>query len=157
MVETLDTFIKAWHWLVFGMVLAALEIFIPSFTIFWFGLGAVIVAILLWLPVELSFSWQLLIWAISSSIFAALWFKYFRPLMTDKTKAGISREAVLGESGQVIRTPQEEKRRVVRFTTPLLGDDEWEFICDSTVIVGDRVTVKDVSGNTLIVSKNSNS
>ena len=77
--------------------------------------------------------------------------------MTDKTKAGISREAVLGESGQVIRTPQEEKRGIVRFTTPLLGDDEWEFICDSTVIVGDRVTVKDVSGNTLIVSKNSNS
>ena len=26
-----------WHWLVFGMILIIAEIFIPSFTIFWFG------------------------------------------------------------------------------------------------------------------------
>jgi membrane protein implicated in regulation of membrane protease activity len=42
---------------------------------------------------------------------------------------------------------------VVRFTTPLLGDDEWDFICDTEVAVGDRVQVKDLSGNTLIVEK----
>jgi membrane protein implicated in regulation of membrane protease activity len=29
-----------WHWLVFGILLVIAEIFIPSFTIMWFGLGA---------------------------------------------------------------------------------------------------------------------
>ncbi len=33
-----------WYWLVFGMVLIIAELFIPSFTIFWFGLGAILVA-----------------------------------------------------------------------------------------------------------------
>ena len=35
-----------WHWLVFGMLLVAAEIFIPSFTVLWFGLGALVVGLL---------------------------------------------------------------------------------------------------------------
>ena len=142
-----------WYWLVFGMILIIAEIFIPSFTIFWFGLGAILVAgVLLVLP-DLAVSWQLFIWAIASCILTFLWFKFFKPLMADRTKAGISREAILGESGQVIQALEQERRGLVRFSTPLLGADEWQFICDQDVVVGDRVTVKDISGNTLIVEK----
>ena len=142
-----------WYWLVFGMVLIIAELFIPSFTIFWFGLGAILVAgVLLVLP-DLSISWQLFVWAIASCILTFLWFKFIKPLMADRTKAGISREAILGESGQVISIPAQEKRGMVRFTTPLLGTDEWPFICEQDLEVGDRVTVRDISGNTLIVAK----
>ena len=142
-----------WYWLIFGMILIMAELFIPSFTIFWFGLGAILVAgILLMLP-GLAISWQLLVWAVASCIFTFLWFKLFKPLMADRTKAGISREAILGESGQVISIPEQEKRGMVRFSTPLLGNDEWPFICEQELVIGDRVTVKDISGNTLIVAK----
>jgi len=41
----------------------------------------------------------------------------------------------------------------VRFSTPLLGAEEWPFICEEKVVVGDRVAVADISGNTLIVAK----
>lgn len=142
-----------WHWLVLGMVLIVTEIFMPSFTIFWFGLGAAVVAGVLWLAPNLSLSWQLFIWAIASCLFTFLWFKLFRPLMVDRTKAGIAREAIMGESGQVIRKPLEGKNGMVRFTTPLLGSDEWPFICEEQVAVGDRVVVKDISGNTLIMGR----
>lgn len=142
-----------WHWLVVGMLMMLAEILVPSFTIFWFGLGAIIVAGLLWLVPELSFASQLLVWALSSIGFTVLWFKLARPLMVDQTKAGIALEAVRGETGHVIRAPMGDQRGVVRFTTPLLGDDEWSFICDQPVGLGDRVIVKDVSGNTLIVTR----
>ena len=142
-----------WYWLVFGMVLIIAELFIPSFTIFWFGLGAILVAgVLLMLP-DLAISWQLFIWAIASCLLTFLWFKFLKPLMADRTKAGISREAILGEAGQVIKIPEQENRGIVRFTTPLLGADEWPFICERDIAVGDRVIVKDISGNTLIVVK----
>ena len=36
-----------WHWLVFGMILMLLELVVPSFTIFWFGLGGLVVGVLL--------------------------------------------------------------------------------------------------------------
>jgi len=142
-----------WYWLVFGMLLIIAELFIPSFTIFWFGLGAIIVALILWLLPDMAVSWQLFIWAIASIVFTILWFKFFKPLMTDRTKAGISREAIVGESGQVIKIPGADRRGIVRFTTPLLGADEWPFICEQEVAAGDRIFVKDVSGNTLVVEK----
>ncbi|EKE69475.1 NfeD family protein [Gallaecimonas xiamenensis] len=142
-----------WHWLIFGMLLMIAEIFIPSFTVFWFGLGALVVSLLVALGVPLSVPLQIILWALASCAFTLLWFRFFRPLMKDRTKAGIASEAVKGESGQVIKLPVEGQRGVVRFTTPLLGDDEWPFICNNEVALGDRVFVVEVSGNTLIVEK----
>jgi len=142
-----------WHWLVFGMLLIIAELFVPSFTIFWFGLGAILLSGLVWLAPGLALAWQLFFWALASVAFTFLWFRFFRPLMADRTKAGLSREAVMGESGQVIKAPLENQRGVVRFTMPLLGADEWPFISGDEVKPGDRVFVRDVSGNTLVVEK----
>jgi inner membrane protein len=144
---------QPWHWLVFGMILILFELAVPSFTIIWFGCGAVVVAGMAWFIPGMTISFQLFFWAIASIFFTAVWFLLFKPRMTDKTKAGISLEAALGESGLVIRLPQDKVRGVIKFTTPLLGAEEWQFICDEKVALGDRVTVIDVSGNTLIVQK----
>ena len=142
-----------WHWLVFGMVLVIAELIIPSFTIFWFGLAGIIVGGVLLLAPQTSFTWQLFLWAIASVGMTFLWFKFFKPLMVDRTKAGISREAIMGATGQVIQIPERDQRGVVRFTTPLVGAEEWPFICEQKVASGDRVAVTDISGNTLIVTK----
>ena len=148
----MDFEFQYWHWLVFGMLLVAGEIFIPSFTILWFGLGALFVGLLMLLT-DLNFPSQILIWTISSVFFTVLWFKYFKPKMIDKTSAGITRDAAIGEAGQVIKAPTEHSRGQVRFVTPVLGNDEWDFICDSEVALGDRVHIREISGNTLIVVK----
>ncbi len=143
--------IKAWYWLVFAMILIMSELVIPSFTIIWFGLGAVIVAVLLWLIPDLTPSFQLFFWAMASITFTILWFKVFKTRMVDRTKAGISLEAVLGESGLVVKPAETGKRGMVKFTTPVLGSEQWSFICQEETRTGDRVRVIDISGNTLIV------
>lgn len=142
-----------WHWLVLGIALVVFEIFLPSFTVFWFGLGAIIVGIALWLLPDMAVAVQLAIWIVASCGFAFFWFKVLKPKMIDKTTAGIARESAIGEAGQVIKVPIADGRGTVRFTTPVLGSDEWEFICEQGVAVGDRVFIKEFSGNTLIVVK----
>ena len=142
-----------WHWLVLGMLLVGFEIFVPRFTVLWFGWGAVVVASFLVLVPSLTLGWQLFIWTIFSVVFAAGWFKFLRPKMIDRNKAGITQEAIAGETGMVIKAPSEASRGHVRFTTPILGDDEWEFICEDPVVVGDKVMIKEASGNTLVVNK----
>lgn len=144
----------AWHWLIFGIILIVAEIFMPSFTILWFGLGACIVAACKWLLPDMTLTWELAVWIVASSSFAVLWFKFFKPTMVDRTRAGIAKEAILGESGSIIKLPAAGGRGIVRFTTPVLGNDEWQFICDEEIAIGDRVFVKNISGNTLIVTKN---
>ncbi len=144
--------LQYWHWLVFGMILIIAEVFIPSFTISWFGLGGLMVGGLLWIAPSLGLTAQLLLWGVFSALLTAFWFLVMKPRMVDKTRAGMSREALLGETGQVIRAPDGERRGMVRFSKPLLGSDEWTFICDEPVHVGDRVQIRDVSGNTLVVA-----
>lgn len=146
--------IQPWHWLAFGMILIMFELAVPSFTIIWFGCGAIIVAGLVWISPGLTLSMQIFSWAIASISFTVIWFFVFKPKMIDRTKAGISLEAVLGESGLVIKIPHDNVRGIIKFTTPLLGAEEWQFICRESVMPGDRVTVINVSGNTLIVQKN---
>jgi inner membrane protein len=151
--KSMNFTVQYWHWLVFGMILIIAEIFVPSFTIFWFGLGGLVVAGLLLLFASISFAWQLFVWAIASCLFTFLWFKFIRPMMSDRTRAGLSREAAIGETGRVIRIPEHGRRGMVRFSIPLLGSEEWPFICDADVSIGDRVVVVDISGNTLVVNK----
>jgi membrane protein implicated in regulation of membrane protease activity len=141
-----------WHWLVFGMILMLLELAVPSFTIFWFGLGGLVVGLLLLIFSDMAVAWQIFLWIIASGCFVAFWFKVLKPKMKDQTMAGISREAVLGETAMVIRKPEGERRGELRFAVPVLGSETWSFICNDPVDVGDRVIVKEVSGNTMVVA-----
>lgn len=142
-----------WHWIVLGIALMLMEIALPSFTILWFGAGAVIVGLLMVIFPAMSMTWQLVLWTGFSVGLTALWFKYLKPLSIDKTKAGLSREAIVGEVGQVMVAPDTDKRGRLRFPAPVLGADEWLFITEDNVAPGDRVRVIDVSGNSLIVCK----
>jgi len=145
--------IEYWHWVVFGVLLVLSEIALTTFFILWFGVAAVIVGAILFFAPGLSLSWQIFIWTLLSGILAIAWFKYLKPLSIDRTKAGLSREAIVGEVGQVISVPGENRRGRLRFPAPILGADEWLIISSDHLAEGDRVRVKDVSGNSLIVEK----
>ena len=140
-----------WHWIVLGIVLMLAEIFIGSFFIFWFGAAAVVVGLSLTIAPSISASTQLIFWTLLSLVFAVAWFRFLKPLSKDVTKAGLSREALIGEIGQVLSVPNGDKRCMVRFPAPLLGSDEWLIMSQDSLSIGDRVSVKDVSGNSLIV------
>lgn len=142
-----------WHWIVLGISLVVLEIFLVSFTILWFGAGAVLVGIVLWVFPSMPFAGQMWLWIITSMALAVFWFYYFKPRMVDKTNAGVAREAVLGECGQVIKVPHEGGRGMARFSKPVLGSDEWEIMTQDEIQIGDRIVIREFSGNTLVVSK----
>ena len=145
--------ILPWHWVVFGIAVVVSEMFLGTFFILWFGAAAVVVGVMLFLIPDLSMTWQILLWTILSSVLALGWFKYLKPLSIDKTKAGLSKEAITGEVGQVLIVPTEDKRGKLRFPAPVLGADEWIIISQDELTIGDRVSVVDVSGNSLIVKK----
>ncbi|MBT6315781.1 MAG: NfeD family protein, partial [Gammaproteobacteria bacterium] len=134
-----------------GIVLMLAEIFIGSFFIFWFGAAAVVVGLSLTIAPSISAPTQLIFWTLLSLVFAVAWFRFLKPLSKDVTKAGLSREALIGEIGQVLSVPNGDKRGMVRFPAPLLGSDEWLIMSQDSLSIGDRVSVKDVSGNSLIV------
>ena len=142
---------EPWHWFVLGILLILSELVIPAFAALWFGLAAIMVGVLLWMFPMMGFTTQLVTWIIRSVLCTLLWFKFIKPLSTDKTKAGLSREATIGQVGMVIQTHMEHDLITVRFPMPVLGSDEWNCRSLEPVQVGDRVRVIDILGNDLVV------
>ncbi|BFM05802.1 NfeD family protein [Halioxenophilus aromaticivorans] len=143
--------LQPWHWVVFGVILVLSELLITTFFILWFGIAAILMGVLLLFLPMLALSTQVLLWTVLSVLFAVAWFKFLKPLSVDKTKAGLSKEAILGEVGQIISAPNGDRRGTLRFPVPILGEAEWAVITQDCVREGDRVRVIDVAGNALVV------
>ncbi len=65
---------------------------------------AILVGILYWIFPSMDFNVQIIIWIVFAMLCTFSWFKFIKPLSTDKTKAGLSREATIGQVGMVIQT-----------------------------------------------------
>jgi membrane protein implicated in regulation of membrane protease activity len=145
-----DGNIAYWHWMVFGLLLVASEIFLASFVMIWFGASAIAVGLIL-AVVEVPFSVQLFVWLALSIADLVVWFKFVHPKMKNKTLSGMSREQIIAQEGMVISLSSEPGQGTMRFSVPILGNEEWLFLCREPVKVGDRLVVEELSGNSLIV------
>lgn len=142
-----------WHWILTGFCLIGLELIIPSFTIIWFGMGALIVGIIAVLWPGFPVAGQIFVWTIASICFTVLWFKFLKPSVST-TYFGTSKELIVGETGIIIRgTDDSYGRGIVRFRISVLGADEWSCYSEETLHVGDSVKVLDIEGQILKVSK----
>lgn len=142
-----------WYWILGGFVLIGLELVIPSFTIIWFGLGALLVGLLVAVSPALPDWLQLLLWAAASVAFTVMWFKYLKP-KGDRTHAGLSKEGIVGETGIIIKgTSDSFAKGVVRFRISILGADEWTCFAEEALPVGSTVQVVDIEGQILKVRK----
>ncbi len=143
---------EPWKWIAAGLVLAMLELVIPSFTIIWFGLSAVVVGIVSFFPGMRSLPVQLAIWAVLSIVFTYAWFKYFR--QETKTLSGQGKESIIGKAGVVIRVNDSTFHSgAIRFPVAVLGSDEWSYVTDDPIQVGDRGVITDIAGGKLVIKK----
>ena len=147
----MEFILEPWHWFVLGILLMLSELALPAFAALWFGIGAIMVGVLYWMFPMMGFTTQIVTWIILSVLCTLLWFKFIKPLSIDKTKAGLSREATIGQVGMVIQIHLQHDLITVRFPMPVLGSDEWNCRTLAPVHVGDRVRVVEISGNDLVV------
>jgi len=153
MIDGLNFTIEYWHWIIFGLLLSVSELFVLSFVLLWFGLSAIAVGLILAI-IKISLTIQILLWILLSVFNIFAWFKWISPRLKNKTLSGMSREKMLGQVGTVIEfNPAHEGRGTLRFPAPILGADEWQFICAEKLEVGVRVIVQEFSGNSLIVTQ----
>ncbi|UCV15367.1 NfeD family protein [Quatrionicoccus australiensis] len=141
-----------WMWIVGGITLIIAELAIPAFFVIWFGLGALLVGLLMLLFPELSATAQVATWTLASLALVILWFKVFKQSF-QKTRIGTADGEVIGEVGLLVGAVAPFARGKVRFQRPLLGSEEWACIADAAIAAGERVRVVAVEGSFLKVSK----
>lgn len=150
--EWLDSHVLYWHWVVAGLVLMALEMFMPAFFMLWLGISAVVVGLVMLLT-DMAFTTQILLWTVLSIVCLVAWFRFLSPIMKTKSLSGMALESMIGKAGTVLEYSSTTARGRMRFSAPLLGNDEWEVICEHVLVPGDRVQVIELSGNSLVVKK----
>lgn len=140
-----------WHWAVGGIALIVAELVVPSFVLIWFGVGALVVALLV-AVVDPGLTAALAVWLVVSLALVAAWFRIFKPNM-HKTKIGMADANVVGEVGMLVHDVAPFAKGQVRFQKPILGADVWECIADEAIKNGERVKVLDVEGSFLKVGR----
>lgn len=138
-----------WHWIVGGLALVLAELAVPAFYVIWFGLGALLVGLLLLLAPGLPVTAQLLCWIAASLAMTVLWFRVFRKAQ----QADLADRLAVGEIGLLTGAIEPFQKGRVRFQRPLLGADEWVCLADSAIAAGERVRVVAVEGSYLKVVK----
>lgn len=146
--------VHPWHWLIFGLILMILEMFVPTFFLLWFGASAVVTAVLAW-AFGLGFGTSVVSWLVLSVILCLSWFKFIQPNIKTRTTAGLGGSVIIGEIGMLTHAPSANGLGKVRFSVPKVGSDEW--LCrgaDGEVLqAGDRVVVVQILGNELVVRR----
>ena len=137
-------------WGVIGLMLIASEMLIPGFTIFFFGLGAWVVAIaaLVLPPLGSSFAWQVVSWVVASVLSFILLRKKFKRLFRGTLLNRMPLEGV-GEHAEVLESisPDQPGRVRYRGTT-------WKAVSlTESFEAGEQVSIVDEDGITLTVSE----
>ena len=140
-----------WHWIILGLCLAMAELAVPAFFIIWFGIGALIVGLILAFAPDLGVATQLLLWAALSAVMVIFWFRYLKP--KTMTAVGTSTAHVTGEVGILVSDLCPNSRGQVRFQKPVLGSDVWECYADTEIKAGARVRVVSVEGSFIKVEE----
>ena len=141
-----------WHWAVAGIALILAELAVPAFVLIWFGLGGLVVALIVLLFPSIEVTAQLSVWLVVSVAMVALWFKLFKPSF-HKTRVGMSDANVIGEIGLLTREVAPFQKGEVRFQKPMVGSDVWPCVADEAITAGARVKVLTVEGSFLKVGR----
>ncbi|MCW3147577.1 NfeD family protein [Stutzerimonas stutzeri] len=144
--------IQWWYWIVAGAVLILMELVVPSFFILWFGIGALLVALAMWLLPGLSLTAQIALWTAASLVMVLLWFKVFAGTRL-KTQSGTAQGEVIGEVGLLVSAVAPFQHGKVRFQKPILGSEQWNCMADEAIPAGERVRILAFEGNSVKVAK----
>lgn len=138
--------LEFWYWLILAAILFILEMLAPSVVLMWFGFGAVLTGLVLWLFPDLSLAWQLLLFGATSLLSLYAWRKsrFFRdppsqePELNNRLLSQIGKRYVLSE-------PIVQGKGSMR-----IGDSTWR-VRGADLPAGTRVEVVGVEGIILLV------
>lgn len=138
-----------WHWLILGFVLLIAEILVPGVFLLWWGLSAIVIAVITKLIPTQPLSFLAVMYAVIASIFSIIWWRYQHAKdQIDQSKSVLNQRdhAMIGAQGKVLEIGENGIGRGA------FGDTTWRIQgCD--LAVNDIVEVTAVDSITLKVNK----
>jgi membrane protein implicated in regulation of membrane protease activity len=147
----MDFLSAKWIWLYVGAFLMLAEILAPGFVVFFFGLAAATIGLLLFvLPsgFELSLSWQMALFSFFSILYLVTLRRYMKSVFSGDTDESSTFDSDVGRVAKVTETIRPEAPGRV-----ILGDAEWSASAMERLEPGTEVKVVGRSNLTLKVER----
>lgn len=140
----------ATNWLILGLVLSILELFVPGTYLIWFGFAGLLMSILTCF-IDMALSTQIIWFAVFSAIFAVIgWFSYryiFKKTQTPKEYQNLNDSA----QQYVGRTVTLAEDVVDNQTKVKVGDTYWLAYSEKPLKKGATAKVTDVKDSLILV------
>ena len=144
----------AWPvWIALGLVLMGVEIIIPGFVIFWFGVGGLITGLLCWAGIIKTPFWQWIVFFGSSLAFLAAWFLFFKRFFQKIDPSDVRDPTLLDLRGKVTSKIEPGKPGKVKLYDAYHGLKEWKAESNETILEDEEISVLESSGINLVVRK----
>lgn len=147
----MDFLSAGWVWLYVGAGLMLAEILIPGFVVFFFGLSAASVGLLLLaVPGEvfnLTLTWQLGLFSLFSIVYLVTLRRYLKSVFLGDSEDGLSAsDEFVGRIGEVVKdiAPGVPGR-------VMLGDAQWDAVAVGPIAAGVKVKILSRKNLTLTV------
>ena len=134
-----------WQWIVFALVLGAIETFMPGAVAIWFAASAAVIGLLL-VVVPLPWQWQWVLWVVLG-IVAMLWYRNYKKANPDDEPAPTLNRRGAQYVGQVFTLVERIEQG---FGKVRVGDGVWK-VSGSDAPAGTAVRVVGVDGAVLRV------
>jgi len=137
----------SWSWIVAGLVLLALEIFVPGGFLLWLGISGMVVGVLTLLT-PISWPLQWLIFGVLALVTITLWIRFTRSRNTASDRPYLNRRAdrYVGHEAVLEQAIQQGFGRII------LGDTVWR-VAGPDLPAGSRVRIVGSDGNVLRVER----
>ncbi len=136
-----------WHWIVIGFILLILEMNTGTFIMLGLGVAAIVVGILD-ITMHLSFTSEVLMWAVLSVLSFIAWKKWAK--VEHISNSGQSNYN-LDTIGTVTKAIAPHSRGKVTFDTPVLGNTSWTATATQNIAKDTRIKIVEIHGQLIEV------
>lgn len=141
-----------WIWGILGLVLLGAEMLIGTMDALWFGVSAIVLALLTWLIPDMPLALQLFLFSALSLGALFLWRRHDKKTSTD-LHIGQSQSDEIGRVGTIIEPVGPRQNGRIRFPQGVMGSREWAAVAGEDIEAGAEAVIVAIEGNSLRVKR----
>ena len=141
-----------WIWGIVGLVLLSAEMLLGTMDALWFGIAAVVLAVLTWLFPHMPWPLQLFLFSALSLGALFLWRRHDKGTSTD-LHIGQSQGDEIGRVGIVIEAVGPRQNGRIGFAQGVMGSREWAAVADEEIEADAEAAIVAIEGNSLRVKR----
>ncbi len=139
-------------WFVLGLIFLFLEFILPGIIIGFFGVGAILTAVLYWVGILDSLTAQLICFLVSSLLLLFVLRRYLKKLFVGKTTTGRDSDEMDNPVGKTAKVVEDIKKDGSQGRIVFEGT-EWKALSTQDIPAGSIVTITDKDNITYTVKK----